>query len=172
MTSTTTKTPAIACTIVGSMLNLDFADGTWLELDANNLSDDIRQAALMHGLKQKLVDAGALARNLDTGKTATLQDKIDAVREVYDRIRSQAGTWNKIRGDGAGAGNSGLLVRALMRLTGQARDVVEDNLEGMSTEEKTALRNMPKVAAIIAEFKAATSKIDTNALLDRFAPAQ
>lgn len=163
----TPRTPAVAADVEGNVLTLTFANGKRLAVDANTLSDTIRTDAMMHGLKQKLVDAAAISRNLDTGRSATIDDKYDAVREVFDRITSPEGTWNKIRGDGVAA-TSGLLVRALMQLSGGSREDVLAKLEPMSAEEKTALRNVPKVAAIIASLKAAASKIDTDALLGKF----
>lgn len=161
---TPTKT-GITADIYGTILTLTFSDGNELIVDAANLSEDIRGAAIMHGLKQKLVDAAAIPRNTDTGRSATLADKYDAIKEVADRITSIGGTWNKVRGDGESAGN-GLLVRALMQMSGKSRSEMETKLEPMSKEQKAALRNNPKVAAIIAELKAAQSDIDSDELLN------
>lgn len=165
---TDTRTPTIAADIAGSVLTLTASNGTVLTVDTDNLSSDIRQAAMLHGLKQKLVDAAAISRNPDTGASATVQDKIDAVQEVYDRITATDGTWNKIRGDGTGGNGSGLLVRALMAMFGKTKVEIEAHLDGCTEDERKALRNAPKVAAKMAELKAASSNIDTDALLAGF----
>ena len=60
-------------------LTLTFADQTTSTLSTRDLSPEILSQALMHGLKQKLVDAAAIARNVDTGASATTADKKEAV---------------------------------------------------------------------------------------------
>lgn len=161
----TKKVPAIDATITeAGTLKLTFggrADLT-VELDAAGLSDTIRQQAIMHGLKQKLVDAAAISRNTDTGASATVQDKYDAVREVAERL--MAGEWNKRREAGAGSGPGGLLKAALVRL--YAGRMNEEQLDAWLTaktdKEKAALRKNPKVAEIIEAIRAERAK-DTPA---------
>ncbi len=160
------KLPTISAEIAEGVLTITFKTGEQLTIDPLNLSETITHAAVLHGLKQKLVDAAAIARDPDTGLSATVEDKIAAVREVYDRITATGGTWNKVReaGTGGGAG-SGLLMRALMQLTGKTREAIEQFLEGKTKEEKAALRANPKVAAIVAELQRA--KLGTaNDVLD------
>ncbi len=173
--TTTTKTttiPTIAATVTGATLYLAFSNGEKLTIGASDLTDEIRAAAMMHGLKQKLVDAAAISRNPETGRSATVQDKFDAVREVADRLL--AGEWNKAREGGAGSGVS-LLLAALIRLYDgrKTKDEVVAFLDGKTDAEKAALRANPKVAPIIAEIKAereaakpAAKGLDTDAMLD------
>lgn len=170
-TNTNTKTPAIAATIDGPFLTLTFAHDTAnpLVLDANRLSPEIQHAAMMHGLKQKLVDAAAISRNPDTGRSATSADKESAVREVYERL--QAGQWNKTREGGAGA-TGGLLVAALIRIyEGRKTDAeIRAYVEGLSEKEQAAIRATARVAPVIAAIKAErdakkADKIDGDALL-------
>jgi hypothetical protein len=170
-TTTTARIPAITADIFSSTLMLTFSDGRTLTLDAANLTDEIKQAAIMHGLKQKLVDGAAIARNPETGRSATLDDKFNAVKEIYDRITdSAAPAWNKGRsGGGEGDGGNTLLLRALCKMSGKSPAVMAALLEGKSKEEKKALRANPKVAAIIAELQSerlAQQGIDGDALLD------
>lgn len=163
--TTTTRTPAIEATINEQIITLAFSDGRTLTIDAATLSPDIQEAAIMHGLKQKLVDGAAIARNPDTGRSATIDDKYNAVKEILDRISGENGTWNKVRGDGTGASGGGLLLSALMRLTGKSKTAIEEFLAGKSKEEKAALRDNEKVAAIMAELRAAKNKINSDDLL-------
>jgi hypothetical protein len=169
-TTTTARVPAITADIFGSVLTLTFSDGRALTLDASTLSDDIKQAAMMHGLKQKLVDGAAIARNPETGRSATLEDKFNAVQEIYDRITdSAAPAWNKGRTSGEGDGGNTLLLRALCKMSGKSPAVMAALLENKTKEEKKALRANPKVAAIIAELQSerlAQQGIDGDALLD------
>lgn len=165
----TKKVPVIAGDVNGSILTLTFQDGRILTLDATKVSADIQHAAMMHGFKQKLVDAAAINRNTDTGASATIDDKYDNVREVYDRLIDVNGTWNKQRGDGSGSSaGTGLLVRALMAIYGKSEDEVREILDNCSDDEVKAVRGNPKVAAKMAELKQAKSTIDVDAVLGKF----
>lgn len=168
-TTTTTKaTPTIEATVTGTdlltaSLALMFSNGEALHVSPATLSEEIRHAAMMHGLKQKLVDAAAIARNQETGKSATVVDKYNAVREVCERLK--AGQWNKPREGVSAAG--GLLLRALMEFSGKAKPDAEAWLAVKTDAERAALRKNPRIAAIIASLKPepSTSDIDTDALL-------
>ena len=144
-------------------LRLAFSHGKSLTIYATDLSPMIVAQAIVHGLKQKLVDAAALSRNTETGRAASVQDKFDAVKEVYDRLLS--GEWNKRREGGAGA-SGGLLFRALCRMYDgkKTADDIRTFLEGKTDAEKAALRKNSKVAAIIEEIRAESAKDgDVNA---------
>lgn len=167
MANPTKTLPAIAAEVMANgILQLDFANGEQLRIDPAALSDTIRMDAMLHGLKQKLVDAAAIARNKDTGRSATIDDKFDAVKEIYDRITSPNGTWNKVRGDGTAG--SGLLVRALMQLMDKTRSEIEAFLEPKSKEQRAALMVNPRVAPIIAQLKAQSvdKDVDSDAMLE------
>lgn len=167
MTSKNTpRTPVITADVdAQGTLILTFSDGRELSMHPATLAPSIIEAATLHGLKQKLVDAAAIARNPDTGRSATIADKYDAVKEVFDRITQPNGTWNKIRGDGTG-NTSGLLVRAIMQLKNLSREKVEAFLGTKSKEEKAELTKNPKIAAIIVTLRAVNPAIDTDAMLD------
>jgi hypothetical protein len=174
MNTTTTKIPAVTTDIFGTILTLNFANGKALEVDTLKLSADIVQQATLHGLKQKLVDAAAIGRNPDTGRSATIDDKYEAVLEVFERITTADGTWNKVREGGAATG--GLLQRALIRITGKSKAEIEAYLSDKSKEEQAALRKNAKIAPVIAELQAEANKggddVDSDALLETlFAPA-
>lgn len=153
-----------------TLLNLDFANGRTLQVNTNALSNEIRAHAMLHGLKQKLVDAAAISRNTETGRAATIEDKYQAVKTVFDRITSPDGTWNAVREGGAGA-TGGLLLRALCRMYEgkKTRDELIEYLSTKTAEQKTALRKNPKIAAIIEELREASAKesdIDADELLN------
>jgi hypothetical protein len=161
------KTPDITTDIFGSILTITMANGAEFSVDTAKLSPEIQQQAMLHGLKQKLVDAAAIARNTTTGRSATIDDKAAAIREVHARItREDAPSWNKGREGGGNTSANGLLVRALMQMTGKDKAAIDEFLAAKSKEEKAALRKNPKVAAIIAELQTAASDVDSDALLD------
>lgn len=149
-------------------LTLNFAHGEEIIIDANALTPEIRNMAMMHGLKQKLVDAAALSRNTDTGKPASVEDKYNAVKRVADRLKSPDGSWSEVRGGGEEKlTGSNILVRALMKMTGRDENHVKEYLSFKTKEERAALKKNPKVLATIAELTAATvvGDVNTNELL-------
>ena len=161
----TKRNATISATIISDTLALTFANGETLIMRGGTLNSDVQQYAMMHGLKQKLVDAAAISRNPETGRAATVEDKYQAVKAVYDRLLT--GQWNAAR-EGGNAG--GLLAQALTRMYA-GRKTVEDIkafLAEKSDAEKAALRKNPRVAQIIEDIRAEQGKaadIDTEELL-------
>ena len=156
MTNTKAK-PAIEAIItrsddgVESGVKLAFANGNELTLAFGVLSADIQRAAMIHGLKQKLVDAAAISRDTTTGKAATIETKYEAVKDVYDRLI--AGEWNKRREGGGATG--GLLKRALVELYAgrKTAEQIEEWLATKDDKAKAALRKEERVAAIIERLR-------------------
>ena len=147
-------------------LHLKFANGEELALTASQLTNNVMEYAIFHGLKQKLVDAAAISRNPETGRAASVEDKYQAVKTVYDRLL--AGAWNAAREGGGSSG--GLLLQALVRMYAGRKtlDELKAFLADKSDAEKTALRKNPRVAQIIDDIRAETGKsanIDTDELL-------
>lgn len=157
------NTPAIDASVLTEPsgtpygLRLTFAHGEVLEITQGQLSADMRAHALVHGLKQKLVDAAAISRNPATGRAASVADKYNTVKDVYDRLLS--GEWNKRREGGAGA-SGGLLFRALCRMYDGKKtpDDIRVFLDGKTDAEKAALRKNSKVAVIIEDIRAESAK--------------
>lgn len=156
-TKSTTTAKAISTDIIEGKLFMLFGNGESLSVDPAALSEEVRTAAMLHGLKQKLGDAAAISRNPDTGRSASLDDKIAAVREVFDRITSPDGTWNKVRESGDGSGNGGLLFRALCNLYAGKRtpEQIAAFLAGKTEAEKALLRRMEPVAGEIERIRPA-----------------
>lgn len=173
MNDTTKRNAAISATIVTNetdnrpcALQLKFANGQELVITAGQLSNHVIEYAVFHGLKQKLVDAAAISRNPETGRAATVEDKYQAVKTVFDRLL--VGQWNATREGGGATG--GLLLQALVRMYAGRKtpDELKAFLVDKTDAEKTALRKNPRVAAIIEEIRAETGKaasIDTDELL-------
>lgn len=160
------RNAVITAQIADDTLVLKFANGEVLELNANKLTPEIQRMALLHGLKQKLVDAAAISRNPETGRPASPEDKFQAVKAVYDRLL--AGQWNATRE--GGGGNGGLLFQALCRMY-EGRKTPEEIRAFLDTKtdaEKAALRKNPRVASIIDEIRAEqgkTANVDVDELL-------
>lgn len=151
--TTTGKTPAIDATVDNGALVLTFSNGMELRLNPALMSDEVREAALLHGFKQKLVDAAAISRDPATGKTATIETKYAAVREVFDRLHE--GLWNKRR-EGAGAVTGGLLFAAMCRVYEATKtpEEIRVYLATKTDEEKVQMRKIGKIAVVIEAIKA------------------
>ena len=136
-------------------LVLTFGNGETLVVHTNRLNEGIRNAALMHGLRQKLVDAAALSRNPDTGRSATIEGKCAAVRGGFDRITAADGAWGEAAvGDGE-SGNGGLLFRALVRMYPKKTEgQIKSYLETLDKAQQAALRGSDRVKPVIEEIKA------------------
>lgn len=173
MTTTTTTTKKDIEATVGDdgTLILEFRHGETLRVHPETLTPEIQRAAMLHGLKQKLVDAAAISRDTATGRAATIATKFDAVKEIFDRITGAGGetpSWNKPRVGGAG-GQGGLLARAIARYKGVEVAAAKSYLERLTDAQKQALRVAPQIATIINELRAESAKpagIDADALLD------
>jgi hypothetical protein len=153
-------------------LTLTFINGKEIVVDANSLNNDIRNMAILHGLKQKLVDAAAISRNLDTGMSASVDDKYDAVKKIADRLTSPDGKWNEGRSasseDKPTAGVNNILVRALMKMKEADESYIRGWLGEKTKEQRAALRRNPRVVQIMAELQAATvvNGVNTDELLN------
>lgn len=159
------KTPAIQVIIseTDNSLAMTFANGKTLELKAEQLPQSIRDYAILHGLKQKLVDAAAIARDTETGLPASIDDKFNEVNKVLARLIE--GSWNAVRE--GGQSNGGLLFRALVELyPNKTAEQLKAYLESKTNPEKTALRANPKIASIIERIKAKSIDVNSDDLLD------
>jgi hypothetical protein len=166
-TNETTKTIDATVTTAGDMLNgglrLTFSNGLELSLQLADLTSGIMEQATLHGLKQKLVDAAAISRNPETGRSATVDDKYNAVKEVFDRLL--AGQWNKTRGEGTTTAG-GLLFRALcVMYTDKPPEAIKAFLDKKTPAEKAALRTNPKIATIIDTLRQPNDDVATDAML-------
>ena len=181
--NTTSRIPAVAASIsvAEAMTNLSiahgnlvltFADQTTAQLSTIDLSPEILSQALMHGLKQKLVDAAAIARSLEDGKSATVADKKEAVLKVLNRLME--GSWNVGREAGDNTGKGSILLLALQRMQPN-RDATElaEWVKARTDAERAALgknaKLLPFIQTIQAERAAAAAKksgVDSDSLLD------
>jgi hypothetical protein len=154
MKNATKRIPAVTTTVNGNLLTVVFADGQTAEIDTNMLDDSIRITAMMHGLNAKLVDAAAIGRDSITGQSASLYDKKEAVLEIVARLTSENPSWNKIREGGSNGGaTNGLLLRAIMEVSGKTYDETREFLLSLSSEQKVAIRARERIANIIARLQ-------------------
>jgi len=151
--------------IADGQLTILFSHGEVIKITADMFPDFIRDFAMLHGFKQKLVDAAAKSKV--AGASAPVEDKYTAVKTVYDNLL--AGIWSA-HGEGGSSQDGGLLFQALREISPDSTpDEIREMLAGLTPKEKDALRKDDEVAPIIARLKLAKSKpvasVNTKALL-------
>lgn len=129
-------------------------------------SDNLKHAAI-HGMIQRISDAAAISRDPATGLPATAQEKFEAMTRLAEHYNSGNSEWS--RRPVAGEGKSGgLLFKALCIMSAETKtaDEIREWMSAKTKAQLTALRNSPKVAAIIAELRPVSIEVDADALMD------
>lgn len=155
----------------GRAVGVEFVGGgETVRLMAADLTPAMHMEAAMHGLRQKIGDAGAMSRNQETGASATIADRMRAMREVRDTVAD--GAWTR---RAEGTGSVGLLVEALIR-AGADADAAKAAVAGWTEKEQAAMRDRdPIIAPIVAQIRAerarrAAGATDTTNLLSGLLP--
>jgi hypothetical protein len=163
------------------MVRLDFANGETrsvyiaggeLIADAINSADDATKSRLQfivkaacHGMEQKLGDEMAYQPKKDEVEP-TLEDKIEWVDELIGRL--SALEWTVAREGGGGLAGAGVLVQALVALSGKSKDEIRAFLKPLSKDERAAIKRTDVVKAKIDEIETEIAKkngIDGSAIL-------
>lgn len=167
------------------MVLLDFANGEtrkvyipggevlldYLIADAEQVDDATKAKirhlikAATHGYEQKLGDEMAYQPKKDEPEP-TLEDKIEWVDELIGRL--QGLEWTVAREGGGGLAGAGVLVQALVALSGKTKDEIRTFLKPLTKEERAAIKRTDVVKAKIDEIESEIAKkngIDGNAIL-------
>jgi hypothetical protein len=163
----------IASEVVGTRLSFTFpiegAEPRVVAFDVTQLPQNIREYAIIHGIKQKLVDSMAIGAGMVDGKfyRPTIADKFKALMATAERLGN--GVWNEVREGPVG----GLLYQAMARLypgKWESAAAFGEWLDGQADKRKVkrsvveeGLRRSPKVAPIIEEIRAEMGKDTVDA---------
>ena len=118
--------------------------------------------AKYHGYEQKVRDAGAIPRDVKTGKSATPQEKFDAMQKVVDQLHN--GEWN-VKGGGQVALNRAALFEAVAEVRGVEAQVVEAKFRDRPDEVLRAFLTHGDIAAAYAK-RTARDSGQANKLLE------
>lgn len=143
-------------------------------LDMAKLSDKIARRAAIHGMIQRVSDAAAIPRDTKTGKSATPQEKFDAMAELVEHYISGTTEWNR-KGAGrsprelSGAG----LLRAVLELWQPKKPVEKINefVKGLKQAQIAALLSSSELKEFVDKAreeelkKQQTEEVDAEELL-------
>lgn len=135
--------PDISVEVAGHTLVISVRGFDPIVVDSRTLSVEILSMATMHGLKQKLSDAGAKPRGTPLG------DKYDSILTVAEAL--QRGEWSAKRE--AGEGSATVLTMAVMSVYALSRDAADTFVRSLSKIEKATVSLDPKIATAIASIK-------------------
>ena len=160
---------AIKCEINQSIGEIVWAraNGEAITLHVDRLSTSVRDYAVFHGLKQRGSDVMAISRNVDTGLSATEDDKFNELRAIVDFYESGTDDWSRRPSGGGKRSDSAaaILIMALIRL-GRDETKVKAKVDGLTKAEIAALSQHPSVKPTIDSILAERTKgIDAEDLL-------
>lgn len=112
------------------------------------------EQAMYHGYEQKVRDAAAIPRDVKTGKSATPQEKYDAMERVIEALH--AGTWN-VKSSQVVALNRAALYEAVAEVRGVESSVVESRFRDRPDEVLRAFLTHGDIAAAYAKRTARNS---------------
>jgi len=131
------------------------------------LSQHILIRLALQGLRKKVGDGAALSCDTVTGKSASIQDKFNAMDRIYMGLCE--GNWGVIRDGGTAEPKGGYLFNALCELYAgkKTSEEIKTFLSGKDKKAQAALREKAKVKVIIDRMKSEIAKdIDTVSLLE------
>lgn len=121
-----------------------------LILDTVKCSAANRERAMFHGFAQRIADKAALSADPKTGKSASPEAKLEAMRGLVEHFNKGTEEWSPARsGDRIGSDEL-MLARALSELNPAASaEDIRGALSKMTKDQRAALRLQPRVKALI-----------------------
>lgn len=120
--------------------------------DAYDALTENGKAGILHGFEQKLRDRAAIERDPNTGKSASPQDKFDAVQMLADHLMN-GGAWNMKAGPRPV--NRAALYQAVAEVRGYKPEDVEQVYRDKPDE---VVRTLLGIKAIAERYAALTAK--------------
>jgi hypothetical protein len=108
-------------------------NGQMMRFALADLPEDVKQIALLHGLKQKLADT--CAANISA------EEDVNSLVDMWGRLCGAE--WFAKEREGSG----GMLAEAIFRVMGGDKVKIAEKLKTMSAKDKAALEANPKVKA-------------------------
>lgn len=145
--------------ISDTQIRFDYRNGQTLIFERTRCDTKVLMDLAMHGAKQKIGDEGSDEDTAESyfAKCAAMVDRLYA-GTAFER-------------QGGGGFQDGILIEALVQVTGQSRDEVVATLKTCSPEERAALRTEPAIAVAIKRIEAERSKdVAVDDVMKKFLP--
>lgn len=138
-----------------------------LHLELSRVSAENKEYATLHGFIQRITDAAALSRDGATGKSASPQEKFDAMKVLVEHYNSGATGWNLSGGERGPSEEVKLLVEALSEVyPTKGKDELTAWVRKRSKAEVIALSEQENLKTIITRLRGERAKgVDAAALL-------
>lgn len=135
-------------------------------LDLEKVNPKLHKMAVVHGFIQRISDAAAIPRDTVTGKSATPQEKFDAMAKLVAHYESGTPEWSRVRESGEG-NSGGLLLAALTQLSPtKSKDEIRSWMKSQTRAQLDALRDTDRVKKVIDSLRPTPSiSVDTDAML-------
>ncbi len=139
--ATEKKARVVQCTLDAGKVVFTVAGQVALVVNPSAMSEKNREYAMLHGIKQRVMDAAALERDTATGLSATPEQKYEAMKAIVDHLNSGAEEWN-IRGQGRGPrvdAEFNMLLTAIAEVRGMETEALREWLKKKTPSERLAL---------------------------------
>ena len=128
------------------------------QFDPNACTEEVREAAMLHGFVQKLSDKAAIQRDAKTGRSATPKEKHDRMWELAEHLMG-GGAW-VMRVASAARLNRACLFAAIAGVRNVAPEKVAAKFQGY---EDKVLQTFLTHKDIAAEYSRLTAPADSSA---------
>lgn len=167
--ATEKKARVVQCTLADGRVTVNVAGQLPLIVDPAAMSEANRTYAMLHGIKQRVIDAAALERDPATGLSATPEQKYMAMAAIVNHLNSGAEEWN-IRGQARGPrvdAEFEMLLEAISEVRQRDPAELRDWLKKKTATERLALAmhdSIKPTLDAIRELKAAS--VDEESLFE------
>lgn len=79
--------------VEGRVITFNVKDAGSFTLDLDACSQAVRDRAMLHGMIQRISDRAAISRDSETGRAATPQEKLDAMKGLADFYATGTEDW-------------------------------------------------------------------------------
>lgn len=158
---------SIKTTIDTSARTITFTPSTGAAyvFDVAKMHPDMREYAILHGMKQRLGDNAALPKK--DGVTPTDQDKMAAIRALGAHYESGSAEWNTRTAGAPRTAVDGIVLRAVAAIQGVTVEEMRTRISALAERKQTTERKLlnalavrPDVIAKIAELTPADDSSD------------
>lgn len=138
-----------------------------LVLDLTKVSAANLDYAAFHGFKQRIADKAALSRDEKSGKPATPEEKLEAMRALVDYYNSGAEGWSPARSAERVGSDEVMIARALQELNPlKPAEEIRRFVAGMDKAARGKLRQTGRVKELCDKWEAErVSSVDVDAVL-------